>query len=178
VHIQTHILSGWCIANQFNLTPRERAFSMIAATIADLDGLGILFGQQYYWQYHHKLAHNLFFGLLSSALLAAFSKQKLKTFPLYLTLFHLHLLMDYFGSGPGWHIHYLWPFGNLILINPNAWDFYSWQNLLTFLLFFLWTLWIARQQGRTPIETLTPRLDKEIVATLRRFTYHRSTTAA
>jgi hypothetical protein len=86
--------------------------------------------------------------------------------------------MDYFGSGPGWHIHYLWPLGNLILINPHSWDFYSWQNLLTFLLFFLWTLWIARQKGRTPIETLTPRLDKEIVATLRRFTYHRSTTAA
>jgi inner membrane protein len=143
---------------------------MIAAAIADLDGIGIFFGQKYYWEYHHKLGHNLFFGLLSSLLLAAFANQRLKTFILCLLLFHLHLVMDYFGSGPGWHIHYLWPLGNLILINPHAWEFYSWQNLLAFLLLFLWTLWIARQQGRTPIETITPRLDREMVAALRRFT--------
>ena len=109
MHIQTHILSGWCIANQFNFSPRERALCMIAAAIADLDGSGIFFGQKYYWEYHHKLGHNLFFGLLSSLLLA-------------------------------------------------------------FLLLFLWTLWIARQQGRTPIETITPRLDREMIAALRRFT--------
>ena len=143
---------------------------MIAATIADLDGIGIFFGQKYYWEYHHKLGHNLFFGLLSSLMLAYFARQHLKTFVVCLLLFHLHLLMDYFGSGPGWHIHYLWPLGNLILINPNSWDFYSWQNLLVFLLLLLWTLWIARQKGRTPVETITPRLDGEMVAALRRIT--------
>jgi hypothetical protein len=51
--------------------------------------------------------------------------------------------MDYYGSGPGWHIHYLWPAGSLILKNPNAWEFFSWQNLLAALLLLIWTIVIA-----------------------------------
>lgn len=40
MHIQTHIVSGWCAANLLDLTPRERALAMVAASAADLDGLG------------------------------------------------------------------------------------------------------------------------------------------
>lgn len=171
MQILTHILSGWCAANLFRFSPRERLFCMVAASIADLDGLGILLGsrgQQFYWDYHHVLGHNLFFGLLASMLLAAFAGQRLKTFCICLALFHLHLLMDYWGSGPGWAIHYLWPFGALVLKNSNAWAFFSWQNLLAALLLLIWTIGIALRLGRTPIEMLTPRLNREFVAWLRR----------
>jgi inner membrane protein len=135
---------------------------MIAASIADLDGLGILLSQQYYWDYHHKLGHNLFFRLIASIILALCCTQRFKTFVVCLSLFHLHLLMDYWGSGPDWHIHYLWPMANLILKNPHSWEFYSWQNLSIFLGFLIWTIWIARRFGRTPIELLTPQLDHKI----------------
>jgi len=52
-------MSGWCIANLLPVTPRQRLGAMIAASAADLDGLGILFGQEAYWRYHHTLGHNL-----------------------------------------------------------------------------------------------------------------------
>ena len=112
MHIQTHILSGWCAAAMLPLTPRQRLLAMIAAAAPDLDGLGILFGQEFYWDYHHKLGHNIFFGVLLTLILAVIARPWLLVFPLYLGLFHLHLLMDYYGSGTGWRIYYLWPASN------------------------------------------------------------------
>jgi len=74
--------------------------------------------------------------------------------------------MDSFGSGPGWGIPYFWPFSKHTSINPHAWEFYSWQNLSAAAVFILWTLWIARRHGRTPLEALMPNLDRQLVAFL------------
>lgn len=38
MHIPTHIMSGWVIANCVPLTPRERLACMIIATVPDIDG--------------------------------------------------------------------------------------------------------------------------------------------
>ena len=46
MHIPTHILSGWCIGNVLPLNGRERLFCMVAASVADFDGLGIIFGEE------------------------------------------------------------------------------------------------------------------------------------
>ena len=168
MHIQTHILSGWCVGNLLPFSPRQRLACMIAAAIADLDGLGILVpgarGQELYWDYHHVLGHNLPFGILTSVILSAWCRRQWPlTFVACLGLFHLHLLMDYWGSGRDWCIHYLWPVGHLILKNPNGWELYSWQNMLAFVLLLIWTIAIARWQRRTPLELLMPSLDKEFV---------------
>ena len=42
--------------------------------------------------------------LLISLTLASFSTRRVLAFCAYLALFHLHLVLDYFGSGPGWPI--------------------------------------------------------------------------
>ena len=39
MHIQSHIMSGWCAANCFPLTARERFLAMLAATLPALDGV-------------------------------------------------------------------------------------------------------------------------------------------
>ena len=52
-------MSGWCVADLFDLTPKERLFCMAAASVADVDGLGILVSQDAYLTYHHLLGHNL-----------------------------------------------------------------------------------------------------------------------
>jgi inner membrane protein len=163
MHIQTHILSGWCAANCFNTTPRQRMAAMIAAASCDIDGVSYLFGQKAYWTYHHTFGHNLFFGLLISTILAAWARSRIGTFLLCLGLVHLHLYMDYWGSGPDWHIHYLWPRWEPIWRNPQAWEFFSWQNLTVFFALLLWTIAIARFAGRTPLELVMPRLDRELV---------------
>jgi hypothetical protein len=167
MHVPTHILSGWCLGNLVpRFTPRERGFCMLAATAADVDGLSLLAGQNAWWDYHHTLGHNLPFGLLVSLALAAFSTHRALAFLAYLALFHLHLLMDSFGSGIGWGIPYFWPFSKHTSINPQAWEFYSWQNLTAAGLLLAWTLWIARRHARTPLEALMPNLDRQLVALL------------
>jgi hypothetical protein len=167
MHVQTHILSGWCAANLLpHFSARDRLLCMLAAGLADLDGLGIVFGQNVYWDYHHRLGHNLPYGLLLCATLAAFASRRVLAFAVFLALYHLHLLMDYYGSGPGWGIPYLWPLSRREWRNDDAWPFYSWQNLSTFAALLLWTLWIARRHGRTPLEAIMPGLDRQLVPAL------------
>jgi inner membrane protein len=174
MHVQTHIMSGWCVANCFALTPRERVFCMVAASIADVDGLGIVRGplSSAYLNYHHVLAHSLPFGLIACAVLTIFSTHRIKALVLFLALFHLHLLLDYFGSGPGWDIFYLWPVSHFRIPNSYSWEFYSIQNISFAFLLFLWTLLIAVRAGRTPLEILMPNLDRQIVELLRKWLRH------
>ncbi|CAN5512840.1 hypothetical protein BH10PLA1_BH10PLA1_18130 [soil metagenome] len=143
---------------------------MIAAAIPDIDGLGILawpvdhdLGQELYWRYHHVVGHGILFGLIACGLLTAFSQHKPLAFLLYLGVFHLHLLMDFFGSGEGWVIHYGWPISNVAFSTSLVWPLDSWQNKLTAGLLLLWTIAIARYQHRTPLELIAPRLDERLV---------------
>ena len=168
MQIQTHVMSGWCVASWFDLDPRERFFAMIAAAAADLDGLGILVSYDAYAAYHHVLGHNLLFGIIVPALLTTFSTHRRKAFWLFLGLFPLHLILDYFGSGPGWGICYLWPFSNWVILNPHAWEFVSWQNIFAAACFLLWIVVTAIKAGRTPLELPMPVLDQKMVRFLRR----------
>ena len=166
MHVQTHILSGWCVGNlvpQFN--PRERLLCMMAASLADLDGLTIVFGREAYWDTHHVLGHNLAYGLALSAILAAFTTRGPRGvgFVMYLALYHLHLLMDYYGSGPGWGIPYLWPLSGRQWQRADAWAFYSWQNISAAGAMVAWTVLIIFGRRRTPLEAVMPNLDRQLV---------------
>ena len=143
MYIQTHLFTGWCFAHCFALSLRERLLCILAATLPDLDGLGMLKSDEMYWEYHHKLGHNLLAGIVLAGLLAACSRRRLWTFPLYLALFHLHLLLDYFGSGPYWGIYYLWPFSRVCIEFQRAWLLYSWQNISVGIALFLWSVGIV-----------------------------------
>jgi hypothetical protein len=160
-------MSGWCVANLFKLTARERVFCMAAASAADVDGISYLFGQAAYWDWHHVAGHNLAFAIVSSTFLTVFSTHRLKSFILYVLLAHAHLLLDYFGSGPNWPIRYLWPFVRGSIKNPHAWEFFSWQNITAAAVLLAWTILIAIREGRTPVELLTPELDRRMVASVR-----------
>ena len=171
MHVQTHILSGWCVGNLLpGFTPRERLLCMLAASLADLDGISRLFGEEAYWDYHHKLGHCLAYGLLLCGALTIFARppRRVLAFVVCLALFHLHLVMDYYGSGPGWGIAYLWPFSQREWRNADAWPFFSWQNIVAFVVLLVWTLWIARRQLRTPLEAMMPNLDRRFVRLVQR----------
>jgi inner membrane protein len=136
---------------------------MVAAAIPDVDGLGIVVSQDAYWNYHHVLGHNLAFGLVVATSLAMWSTSRAKAWAMYLLCFHLHLVMDYYGSGPGWPIHYWWPFSRTKYESAYAWDLSSWQNRVAFFLLLGWTVWIGYRQRRTPLETVMPKLDRQLV---------------
>lgn len=164
MQIYTHVLAGWSFGNLTPLSRRERLFCMIVSLAPDLDGISILFGKDAYQKYHHLLGHNLAVGFLSSLILALVSLNRLKSFFVYFLLFHLHLIMDYWGSGPGWPIAYLWPFSDWEVVSPHAWKFNGWQNTCFFVAFLWWMVLIIRLKKRTPFEILWPRLDRKLVS--------------
>ncbi len=178
MHVQTHVMSGWCVGNWLSLTARQRLCCMIATSVADLDGISLLFGHEAYWTWHHKLCHNLAFAVIISAVLTIWSASRWLGFVLYLAFAHLHLLLDYFGSGPGWPLYYLWPFSSDYVDNRHSWirvwEFYSWQNITVAAVLLVLTLFIAIRCGRTPLECIMPNLDQEIVRWLRRRVAHAS----
>ncbi len=163
MHIQTHIMSGWIVANFFTLTPRERLFCMVAAATADLDGLGILVSEDLYQDFHHVAGHNLTMGILLASILTYFSINRVKAWLLYLGIFNLHILMDLLGSGELWTIHYLWPFTSHELYLEHCWPLYSWQNITIGFVSIIATVIIAVWRQRTPLEVPMPRLDRKLV---------------
>ena len=170
MHAQTHLLSGWCLANWLNVGPRERLFCMIVSVCADIDAISIVGGQEAYWAYHHVVGHNILVGLVVAGVLAALSRHRIKGLLAYLGLFHVHLLMDLFGSGPKWSVAYFWPFSRWAAETTYAWEFRSWQNFAAAGLSFLWTIWIVYRRKRTPLEVLMPSLDRKFVALTQRKT--------
>jgi hypothetical protein len=141
---------------------------MLAAAAPDLDGFGAVMGTQSdaYQTFHHLLCHNLLFVTIVSIVFTLMSQNKAKAFLLYFALGHLHLLMDLFGSGPGWGIAYWFPFSRHAYKTDLAWEFFSWQNITTAGLLLAWVIVIAIRQGRTPIELVAPDLDRRFVERL------------
>lgn len=164
-----HFLSGWCLGT-FTLThSRERLFCMLISVFPDVDGLGVILDERYYLEYHHVLAHNLWIGILISAILSQFSEKKFWAYCVYLASFHLHLFLDFLGSGPGWGIYYLWPVGPQYFANPLVWDLQSWQNTAFLVFYILLTMFFAAKQKRGPLEVIAPRLDAKFVQFSKKF---------
>jgi|HubBroStandDraft_1064217.scaffolds.fasta_scaffold686426_1 inner membrane protein len=165
MQIPIHLMMGWCTANVLpGLNKRQRAFCMIANVIPDMDGLSMLGGQEAYWNWHHKAGHNLTWCIISCAVLAIYSAPFWKSFILYVAQFHLHLVMDVFGSGPHWGIYYFWPFSNWQFDNTKySWEFYSWENMTIGAVLLLWTIGIIYWKKRSPLEAVMPSLDRQLV---------------
>jgi len=181
----THFLAGWLIANVDHLEKRDRGLVTLAAVIPDADGLGILFdvaskdrsaGMVFYRQYHHIIAHNVFFGLLLAAAAYLISRKKwLSTF-LVLVSFYIHLLGDLLsGRGPDgtiWTISYLFPVLTDVQLSwSGQWELNAWPNVLITAATMLLTLYLAWRRGFSPVSIFSISADRAVVATLRnRFT--------
>jgi inner membrane protein len=163
MQIPTHILSGWCVGASLPLTARERLACMLGASLADLDGVCIVAGLDVYARWHHVVGHNVFYGALLAWCCArlALPSRRWKIALLCFALFHLHLVMDYYGSGPGWGLAYLWPIMEKHWVNPKAWAFEGWQNYTAMGLFTVWMLVLAWVKGPWPTELGLPRLQSE-----------------
>ena len=177
----THFLGGWLIANVDRLERRDRALVTLAGVIPDADGLGILAGVAsrdqgaglyLYGQYHHVLAHNVFFGLLLAAAGYALSKKKGLTTFLVLLSFHIHLLGDILsGRGPDgtiWTISYLFPVLTDVQLSwSGQWELNAWPNVVITAAALLLTLYLAWRRGFSPVNIFSVQADKAIVAALR-----------
>jgi len=177
----THFLAGWLIANVDQIARIDRALVVLAAVIPDTDGLGILSdvaskdqgaGLVFYGQYHHVLAHNVFFVLLLAAAVYALSKKKGLTTFLVLLSFHIHLLGDILsGRGPDgtiWTISYLFPFLTDVQFSwSGQWELNAWPNVVITAAALLLTLYLAWRRGFSPVNIFSVKADESVVAALR-----------
>lgn len=147
---------------------RDRVLVVCAGLAPDLDGLTLLAGEEWYGRYHHVLFHGYVGALITTAVCAALARQRAWVAGLSLAAFHLHLLCDLAGSGPGWPIHYWWPNSMREWFWQGQWDLASWQNSLIGLAATLACLACALPLRRTFVEVFSARWDVEVVRTLRR----------
>jgi hypothetical protein len=185
----THFLAGWLIANVDHLGRRDRALVTLAAVIPDADGLVILsgivskdqgVGMELYSQYHHVLAHNVFFGLLLAAIVYILSKKKALTAFLVMISFHIHLLGDFLsGRGPDgtiWTISYFFPvLGDIQYSWSGQWELNAWPNIVITAALLLLTFYLAWKRGFSPVSIFSLNADRAVIETLRnRFPNQRS----
>ena len=184
MHVVTHLLAGWLIADETGLAHRDKALVAWASVVADADGLGIVVdvandmlgraGTTYYETYHHYLGHGLLGAVITTALAYIFSVNKRVTTLLALCTFHLHLLMDILGSRGSnpidiWPINYLAPFSQTPSIAwSGQWPLTGWQNTLITVVLMLACLVTATRRGRSPVALFNRRADLEFIKVLRR----------
>ena len=183
MHVVTHLLTGWLIADETRQMHRDKALVAWASVVADADGLGIVVdvandvlgraGTTYYEAYHHYLGHGLLGAVVTTAFTYAFAVNKRVTAVLALCAFHLHLLMDILGSRGSnpidiWPINYLAPFSRTPSIAwSGQWPLTGWQNTAITTLLMLTCLVTATRRGRSPVALFSRRADLEFVKVLR-----------
>jgi len=182
MHVVTHLLMGWTLAEHTTKSPRDRALITFASVAPDLDGLGLIvdaaaplfdWTMQWYDRFHHLLLHGLPGALLCTALFACFARQRPYTAGLVFVSYHLHLLGDLLGSRGGgetaiWPIHYLAPLSDgLTFAWGGQWPLTSWQNTTLTVVLMVYALVLAVRRGYSPVGLFSARADAVFVETLR-----------
>ena len=147
---------------------RDRILVTCAGLAPDLDGLTLLAGEAAYIRYHHVIFHGYVGAIVTAVACAALARQRLRVAALSLFTFHLHLLCDLAGSGPGWPIYYYWPTSMREWFWQGQWNLASWQNAVIGLITTLLCLACALRFRRTFVEVFSARWDAEVTRTLRR----------
>ncbi|NMO21835.1 hypothetical protein HPC49_34330 [Pyxidicoccus fallax] len=147
---------------------RDRILVTCAGLAPDLDGLTLLAGEEWYGRYHHVLFHGYVGAFVTVAVCTALARQRAWVAGLSLLAFHLHIVCDLAGSGPGWPIHYWWPTSMREWFWDGQWDLASWQNSVIGLAVTLTCLACALRFRRTFVEVFSARWDAEVTRTLRR----------
>lgn len=182
---ETHLLASWIIAAKTTDNPRDCRLVTFAGLLPDLDGAGIIVDlareqlglppTMLYATYHHWLLHGIFGGVLISAFLACFARQRLRVALLVFLVFHLHLLCDLVGSrGPAitdlWPIYYLGPLSRQgMVIWAGQWRLDGWINRYLTVALFLWALWLPIKLGHSVVGVFNRRADEIFVAVLRKW---------
>ena len=183
MHVVTHLLMGWTLAEHTTNSPRDRKLVAWASVAPDLDGLGLLVDGvaallggtvQWYDRFHHQLLHGLPGAFFFSVLALLLARRRLRTAGLVIVSCHLHLLGDFLGSRGGtveaiWPIHYLAPFSNAWTFSwAGQWPLTGWQNTTITLALMIYAMVLAVRRGHSPVELFSERADRAFVAVLKR----------
>lgn len=148
-HFLTHVGLSWILANLLPLATRDRVLIVLAGTVLDLDGVGILWSEHAYAVAHRAVGHGVLPGGLVVILALRLAVSPWTTAALAAASFHLHLLLDLVGTG-GAPIRYLWPFSDRGWSWDGHWVLASWPNAGVMAATALGVLVIARRRRPSP----------------------------
>ncbi len=159
-----HLQFGWWFAHWGEFSRRERAAIALAGVGPDLDGLSLLVGGEAFHRYHHLLFHNLGAMLAAIALAVAVFWRRPRVWLLLGFAFAMHVVEDYITVG--WDQLPLEPFSaaavNLSHQLPN-WLVQGVFQVAAMVFILGMTAWIYLRRQRTPLEIISPALDRLLV---------------
>jgi hypothetical protein len=182
MHVVTHLLVGWVVAEHTVKERRDKALVAWASVVPDLDGLGLLADWAgasfeavggHYEQFHRVLLHGLPGALVCAALFACFALQKLHVALWALVSYHLHLVGDILGSRGGgqndsWPIFYLSPLSDALTFEwSGQWPLTGWQNTSITVALMIYALALAIRHGYSPVGLFSRKADAKFVEALR-----------
>ncbi|MCJ8347668.1 metal-dependent hydrolase [bacterium] len=178
MHIQTHFLLSWLIADSKNNRTNQELFCITFCGVApDLDGLGILQSVEAYHHWHHTFGHS-FLTAFFVFMLSYFLFRKVELAALCTISFVGHLICDYLGSagsdGYIWPIYFLWPFSKEAFINPYQWPLMSSTNLLVTVISLFIVIKRASKKNYSPIRMFSRKIDVQVVAVFKRWFFEKS----
>jgi hypothetical protein len=161
---QAHAGLGWVVGVVAPTSDRRlRVWCTAAAILPDVDALSHLLSKEQYDYWHHTFGHNVFLGALTAAVALWHFRARPIGSRLWATFlvaacFASHLLTDMKLSG--WELYLLWPFSHVgYEFQPNLQLGHPINMVLVYVLMVLpWLL--AFWRGVTPLEILSPRLDR------------------
>lgn len=183
MHIVTHLLIGWTVAEHVTEKPRDRALITWCSVIPDLDGIGLPidwagralgFEWSLYEQFHRVALHGLPGAILFAILVALIADEKARAAIWAFFTFHLHLLGDIAGSRGSnpediWPVHYLEPVSNAVTFSwAGQWPLTSWQNSALTAVLMVYAIVLATRRGYSPVSLFNAQADKKFVEILRK----------
>jgi hypothetical protein len=159
-----HLQYGWWFAHWGEFNRRERAAIALAGVGPDLDGLTLLAGGEAFNRYHHILFHNLGATLAAALLAGLVFWRRPRVWLLIVFAFAAHVVEDY--ATVGWDQFPWAPFAasrvNLAGDLPN-WLVQGVFQAVAMVFIMGMTVWIYLRHQRTPLDILSPTLDRLLV---------------
>lgn len=176
MHLEAHAGLGWLIGCLVPGSDRRlRAWCVGAAVLPDVDAVTYLLGEQAYATWHHTFGHNLFLGVLlglAAGLHGARGRDARRgalVGACAAACFATHLLTDMRLSA--YPVHLFWPTGwgdaRGQEFTPNWGLGHPLNTALVYASAGVAAL-LAPWRGVTPLELLSPRLDRIVLAAFRR----------
>ena len=154
-HVLTHIGLAWIVAGVTPLSVRDRWIVVLAGTLLDLDGAGLVWSEHAYHVAHRAVGHGLLFVVLVVIVAFLRADAPRKTAILAAVSFHMHLLLDLVGTG-GPPIRYLWPLSDRGWSHDGHWVLASWQNVVVMTVVALGVLVVEWRRRRRPVALASP----------------------
>lgn len=161
MHLEAHAMLGWVLGNLPGSNPQIRRYCMLGALLPDLDGIGFFFSPTAYDRYHHTLGHNVF-ALGAFAVLMALRCRSWRALALGALSFGSHLLTD--AGLSGWPVYLLYPLSGWAFSLPYGVGLAHPVNIHLIYAGYLALLAVAIGCRRTPIELISPKLDRLVVS--------------